>query len=231
MEWATYEVPAGGCILVFGGPCSNLQATEAVLAEASRLGIQPAFIVCTGDLAAYCGEPAATIDLVRRSGVHVVMGNCDEQLGQGGADCACGFEPGSACERLSTAWFAHASAEVGADARAWLGQLPRRIDFAFQGARLAVIHGSVSRINDFIFASSQPRIKASEIAASGADGIIGGHCGLPFTDAVDGRLWHNAGIVGVPANDGSPRVWFSVLTSVEGGIKVEHRALEPRRDG
>ena len=28
---------------------------------------------------------------VRDSGIHVVMGNCDEQLGLSAADCACGF--------------------------------------------------------------------------------------------------------------------------------------------
>ena len=98
MKRMTPVVQIDSCVLVFGGPCSNLQATEAVLAEARRLGIPPSRIVCTGDLAAYCGEPAATIDLVRASGIHVVMGNCDEQLGTSADDCACGFIPGSACE-------------------------------------------------------------------------------------------------------------------------------------
>src|SRR3974390_2305334 len=99
--------------LVFGGPYGNLQATAAVLAEAARRGIPPARIVCTGDLIAYCGDPAATVDLVRRAGIHVVMGNCDEQLAQNAGDCGCGFPAGSACERASVAWFAHADAEVG----------------------------------------------------------------------------------------------------------------------
>ena len=37
------------------------------------------------------------------------------------------------------------------------------------------------------------------------DGVIGGHCGLPFTKVVGDRLWHNPGAIGMPANDGTPR--------------------------
>lgn len=99
-----------GDLLVFGGPYGNLEATEALLAEGARLGIPPERIVCTGDLAAYCAHPAGTIDLVRTAGIHVVMGNCDEQLAVGAADCACGYPAGGACERLASAWFPYAAA-------------------------------------------------------------------------------------------------------------------------
>src|SRR5215472_10246827 len=223
------QVAIDGPTLVFGGPYGNLQATAAVLAEAARRGIPPARIVCTGDLIAYCGDPAATIDLVRSAGIHVVMGNCDEQLAQGADDCGCGFPTGSTCERLSAAWFAHADAQVGRGARAFLATLPRRIDLLIGGRRLAVIHGSVSRINQFVFASTAAAIKRAELdLAQGEymiDGVIAGHCGLPFTQTIDEGLWHNAGVVGMPAHDGTPRVWFSVLTPVAGGVSIEHRAL------
>src|SRR5690348_4001959 len=119
-ETRTPHIAIDSPALVFGGPYGNLQATRAVVAEAARRGIPAARIICTGDLVAYCGDPAATIDLVRRAGIHVVMGNCDEQLAQHAADCGCGFPTGSTCERLSAAWFAHADAEVDRDARAWL---------------------------------------------------------------------------------------------------------------
>lgn len=212
-------------VLVLGGPCSNLQALEAVLAEAQQRGIGPDRIICTGDLAAYCGQPAETIELARRSGINIVMGNCDEQLALGAADCACGFVAGSSCETLAQAWYAHADSEVSNDQRRWLAGLPRRIDLEMAGRRVAVIHGSVSRINAFVFASMPGALKQTELALSGVDGVIGGHCGLPFTQVVAGRLWHNPGIVGIPANDGTPRVWYSVLTPLDDGIEVEHAAL------
>lgn len=213
-------------VLVFGGPYSNFEATRAVLDEAGRRGIPASNVICTGDLVAYCGSPAETVDLVRRSGIHVVMGNCDEQLANGADDCGCGFPEGSACERLSADWYAFADRRIDPEARRWLASLPRRIDLELGGVRLAVIHGSVSTINQFVFASSPEDDKRQELALSGVDGVIGGHCGVPFTQAIDGKLWHNPGVIGMPANDGTPRVWFSVLTPVAGGINIEHVALE-----
>jgi predicted phosphodiesterase/uncharacterized Fe-S cluster-containing radical SAM superfamily protein len=221
----TPQLYIDGPILIFGGPYSNLQATAAVLDEAARRGIPPSQIICTGDLIAYCGDPVATLDLVRSASIHVVMGNCDEQLAQGADDCGCGFPTGSTCERLSAAWFAHADAQVGRDARSYLATLPRRIDLHIGGRRLAVIHGSVSRISQFIFASTAGATKRHEINLAAADGVIGGHCGLPFTQTIDGKLWHNAGVVGMPAHDGTPRAWFSLLAPVDGGLRIEHRAL------
>ena len=221
----TPELHIDGPALVFGGPYGNLQATAAVLDEAARLGIPSERIICTGDLVAYCGDPVATIDLVRRAGIHVVMGNCDEQLAQGGEDCGCGFPSGSACERASAAWFAFADAQVGRAARAFLAGLPRRLDLVIGSRRLAVIHGSPSRINQFVFASTAAAIKRHELDLADADGVIAGHCGLPFSQTIDGTLWHNAGVVGMPANDGTPRVWYSLLTPTDGGLRVEHRAL------
>ena len=223
------RVTLDGPVLFFGGPYSNLEATRAVLDEARRRSIAPDRVVCTGDVVAYGADAGATVDLVRRSGIRVVMGNCEERLAASAADCGCGFAPGSACDRLSSAWFAYADAALGRDERAWMAGLPRRIDVTFgaSGPTLAVVHGSLRRINDFVFASTPEAPKALDLARSGVDGLVGGHCGLPFTQVVDGRLWHNPGVVGMPANDGTPRAWFSVLTpaSPAGTLTVEHVPL------
>jgi len=63
-------------VMVLGGPYSNLEATRAVLVEAARLEIPADRIICTGDVVAYGADPAATVELVRGSVRHVVMGNC-----------------------------------------------------------------------------------------------------------------------------------------------------------
>lgn len=216
---------ATGPVLVFGGAYSNVHATAAVLGEARRLGIPPDHVVCTGDLVAYCGSPVETVDLVRESGIRVTMGNCDEQIATDAEDCGCGFPSGGQCDRLSASWFAFARSKFDDERRQWLGRLPRGMAIEIGGARLRVIHGSVSRINEFVFATTATDRKRTELELSEADGVIGGHCGLPFTEIVDGRLWHNAGVVGMPANDGTPRVWYSVLRAGRRGITIEHCAL------
>lgn len=211
--------------LFFGGPYGNLQATQALLSEARSLGVPSSRMLCTGDLVAYCGDPVATIDMIRDAGIAVVMGNCDEQIGAGAADCGCGFDPDSACALLSADWYAFANSVVRPDQRTWLAGLPKRIDLRIGRRSFAAIHGSAYSINEFIFAGTPEPAKQDTLDSLGRDGVIGGHCGLPFTDRIGERLWHNPGVIGMPANDGTPRVWFSLVTPTEAGLVIERRAL------
>lgn len=211
--------------LLFGGPYGNLQATQALLAEAKLLAIPPERILCTGDLVAYCGNPVETIDAIRDSGMSVVMGNCDEQLAASANDCGCGFEPGSACAKLSADWYSYADSVVRPDQRQWLATLPKRIDLTIAGRTLAAIHGSAQSINTFVFQGTPDSEKRHSLEMLECDGIIGGHSGLPFTQFLESRLWHNPGVIGMPANDGTPRVWFSVIRPTAAGLQIERRAL------
>src|SRR5260370_34707425 len=147
-------VCSNGPLMVVGGLYSNLEATRALLEQAARLAIPPERIICTGDVVAYGADPAATVELVRDAGCHVLLGNCEESLAGGSADCGCGFPAGSACEELSAAWFAHAARELAADALAWMARLPRRIELEIGGHRLAGVHGGAGSINRFLFASA-----------------------------------------------------------------------------
>ena len=213
-------------LLVFGGPYSNLQATEALLAAAAGHGIPASRIICTGDVVAYCGQPQETVDLIRASGMAVVMGNCEESLGSDAEDCGCGFQEGSSCDLLSVQWYRFAAAALDRSAKAWMRNLPRRIDVTLGKRRLAVIHGGVGQINRFLFPASPKEDLLAELAAAGADGEIAGHSGLPFTLVLDGRLWHNAGVIGMPANDGTPRVWYSLLVPQDDGLLIQHHPLD-----
>ncbi|HEY8579478.1 MAG TPA: radical SAM protein [Beijerinckiaceae bacterium] len=221
------QLTADGPCLFFGGVYSNLEAFRAVLAEGARLGVPPRRMICAGDVVAYGADAAACVDLARTSGVRVVAGNCEEALAARARDCGCGFAPGGACDALAAAWFAHAAAEIDDDRRAWMADLPKRLDLTINGLRLAVVHGAPDETNRFVFASGPDRVFAQDIEATGCDGVLAGHSGLPFTRVVGGRLWHNAGGAGMPANDGTPRVWFSLLTpgAAPRTLVVEHRAL------
>jgi predicted phosphodiesterase len=213
-------------VLVFGGPYSNLQATTTLLQEASARDIAPENIICTGDVVAYCGDAKETVEVIRAAGIHVVMGNCEESLGFNMADCGCGFEEGSACDLLSVQWFTHADDALDDDAKKWMADLPRRLIFSMSDRRIAVIHGSADDISRFIFSSTGLADKRHDLDALGVDGVIGGHCGLPFNTEVDGGIWHNPGVIGMPANDATPRTWFSILTPKAEGIDFATHALD-----
>ncbi|MBH62571.1 MAG: hypothetical protein CL569_09000 [Alphaproteobacteria bacterium] len=106
-----------------------------------------------------------------------------------------------------------------------MADLPRQIDFEMAGQRLTVIHGAPSAINRYIFESTEDSVVSSEIDRTGSDGVLCGHSGLPSARIVQGMLWHNAGVIGLPANDGTPRVWFSTLTPTDDGIVIRRHAL------
>src|SRR5262245_57127422 len=108
-----FELSADGPAIVFGGPGGNLEAFEALIVEAGRLGVPPSRVISTGGVADEAADATAAVGRVRGSGVHVVKGDRDRRL---------------------------ADAELDAESRAFLTALPDRIDLVIAGRRLAVVH-------------------------------------------------------------------------------------------
>lgn len=205
-----------GPVLLFGGAYSNLQATKAVLAQAEVLGVSTGNVICTGDVVAYCAQPAETLAAVRAAQTVVVAGNCEKQLAANALDCGCGFETGTTCDLLSAGWYAHANAEVDIEARRWMAGLPDVVTFQQAGMRVAVIHGGVTDVARFVFSVSPEWMFAEEIAALEAlagqvELVIAGHSGIAFQRQVGGVTWVNAGAIGMPEHDGRHETRFMVL--------------------
>ena len=213
-------------MLIFGGPYSNFAATAAMKARAADLGIAAERIICTGDVIAYCGEPVETLELIRDWGIHVVMGNCEESLAHGEDDCGCGFEAGSDCSVLAIAWYEFANRRVTTSQRRWMQALPRSIDFAMSATSVRAIHASLTSINEFVFASSARDTRLAQMREAGIDAVIGGHSGIPFGQRIDERHWLNAGVIGMPANDGGQYGWYMLMEPRNDAIDVSWHHLD-----
>lgn len=215
-----------GPVMVFGGPYSNYEATFALKQVAEHLAIPSERCICTGDVVAYCADPMKTVDLVRNWGVTVVMGNCEKAFASESEDCSCGFEEGTACDALSRQWFAYANTHLDTESRRWMGGLSRQVRFRLAGRRVAAIHGGINDISHFIFASTSEEEKRRQAALVDVDIILAGHCGIPFSQKLsNGVIWHNAGAVGMPANDGTPDVWYTLLWPAGDRLKIFHHRL------
>ncbi len=224
------DMSAVSRLLVFGGCYSNLAATQSMRAVAVELGIKPQQIICTGDLIAYCAEPVEVLDLIQDWGIHVLMGNCEESFGFEQLDCGCGFKPTSVCSALSITWYQYASQRLGSEHRTWMKSLPRIIEFQYQSARFRVVHGSVTSINQFIFPSTDAKMKLSQINQTDADVVIGGHSGIPFgqllvDEALKNKIWLNSGVIGMPANDGTADGWYLLIDSDSSGYRLTWKRL------
>ncbi len=213
-------------VLVCGGAYSNLEALQALIATARQLAIPPARIIHTGDAIAYCADPCETAKLLQDAGVHAIQGNVEESLAASLPNCGCGFNEDSLCDQLAHEWFSYADARTGIELRRWMGALPLHLTFEMSGLRVRTVHGSVQEINRFMFASHPMSDFDAEFTHAAADVIVAGHSGIPFTRHVGNRVWHNPGSLGIPANDGTPRAWYSVLTPQEDGIRIDHHSLD-----
>src|SRR5262245_18126212 len=211
-------------ILVFGGPYSNLQALLALRARAQALGITADRCCVTGDVVAYGSEPEETIGIVREWGCRVIAGNCEEQLATSAADCGCGFPAGTECDRLSKGWYAFANERISRSSRAWMAGLPKTLTFREGGLTFRLVHGSIDVVNRFVFASDHDLI-AAELARAEADVVVAGHCGLPFSKSVGSRVWFNPGVIGMPANDGTPDGWYGLIKADGGRVSLATRRL------
>lgn len=230
----------GGPVLLFGGAYSNLQALQAMLRVArDDLRIPPERTIHTGDVIAYCAQPRETAELLHSSRVHCLMGNCEESVGLGKLDCGCGFPEDSKCNEFSINWYAHSMRELkdSHQLREWMGRLPRRIDFRVAGRRLAVIHGSPRNISEFVWpsASDEDLLECFADLPDEVDGVVCGHSGIPFARLLPGsslsssrrrRMWLNAGVIGMPANDGTSRGWYALLQPGTSELEVSIRSLE-----
>ncbi len=211
--------PLDGDIVAFGGVHSNLQALEALIAAAGGRAA-----VCTGDVVAYCGDPAASVARLRETGWQVLAGNCERQVASDAEDCGCGFGEGTACDLLSRGWYAHARAGIDAEGRAWMAGLPDIVTFSAHGMRWAAIHGGATAINRFLWPTSPEAEFAEEVATLRAlvgpvDAVLAGHCGIAFSRRVAGVLWLNAGAIGLPPNDGGRATRYAVIRAE--GVTIE----------
>ena len=213
-----------GEITVFGGPYSNVQALEAVLAIARGTSI------CTGDLIAYCGAPDAVVARMRRENVHIVAGNCEKQLGANALDCGCGFENGTVCDRLSAAWYAFANAQIGPSDRVWMAELPDIITFRHQAQKYVVIHGGATDVARFLWSVSDEanfleELDALNMLCGDFDTVICGHSGIAFEREIGGVRWVNAGVIGMPPHDGTPLTEF-LRIAADGALTFETLAYD-----
>ncbi|QTD38815.1 metallophosphoesterase [Polaribacter batillariae] len=215
-----------GKILVFGGVYSNLQALEALKQIAEKENIPPENCICTGDIVGYCAQPEETVQLFKLWGVRSIAGNVEIQLRENAEDCGCDFREGSRCDEFSQLWYPYAQSKLSENSMEFLKTIPNNISFNYAKKRVTVVHGSFFNVSEFIFKSTDWAIKEPNFEATNANVIIGGHCGLPFNHQEKDKLWLNAGVIGMPANDGNPTVWYAILNDSNNSFNFTHKTLE-----
>jgi predicted phosphodiesterase len=213
-----------GKILVFGGIYSNFQALEKMMDIAKAENILPQNIICTGDVVGYCAEPERCLQTVKDWGIHTILGNVEIQLRDDENDCGCNFNDNSRCDIFSKQWFPFAQKSTSEGSKQWLKTLPDHLTFEYGNKKCLVVHGNYFETSGYIFRSTDWATKQENFDAANVEVIFGGHCGLPFASVQKEQYWLNAGVIGMPGNDGTTKVWYMVLD--ENPFSFQHQSFE-----
>lgn len=215
-----------GKVLLFGGVYSNLQALEKLKSIAKAENISPENCICTGDIVGYCAQPEETVQLFKEWGAKSIVGNVEIQLSEGAEDCGCDFKEGSRCDGFSQLWYPFAQSKLSKNSLDFIKTLPDHLQFEYAGKKVTVVHGSYFNVSEFIFKSTSWETKAANFKATKSDVIIAGHCGLPFHQVEENNIWLNPGVIGMPANDGTPKVWYMILNDDENELSFSHHWMD-----
>lgn len=215
-----------GKLLLFGGVYSNLQALEKLIQIADEAGIPPENCISTGDLTGYCAQPEETLQLFKKWGAVSIAGNVELQLANDSEDCGCDFKSGSRCDDFSKMWFPYTKGHLSKESLDSMKNIPEYISFDYGNKKVTVVHGNYGNTSEFIFKSNATESKERCFKETKSDIIIAGHCGLPFHQTIKEKVWLNPGVIGMPANDGTPRVWYMMLDIVNGEVIYTHHSFE-----
>ena len=200
-------------IAVLGGVYANAAALAAVLTDAVARDAEAVF--CLGDLGGFGPHPDRVFPLLHAHGVSVVRGNYDQAVADGASDCNCGYSDprDNHYARLS---YAYTVAHTSTENRAWLATLPAHRRLRLGPHRVLMCHGSPRRINEFLWESTTPDgLLRRFLAECDADVLLCTHTGIKWRRMLHDGAAHvvNVGAVGRPENDGTPRVWYALLTA------------------
>jgi predicted phosphodiesterase len=207
-------------IAILGGIYSNHVALRAAMEDIRRRGIEDVY--CLGDLGAFGPHPDRTVGLLREAGVETIQGNYDNSIGNGLADCQCGYtDPRD--NHFAKISYGYTFRKTSGEHKRWMKGLPTERRLTLGGRRILLCHGSPRQMNEFLWETSTPTHFLEKLCDDfEADIIVGTHTGIHWERELSGeRRFVNAGVLGRPENDGTRRVWYTILR--EGG--TEERAV------
>jgi hypothetical protein len=242
-------------VAFFGGVYSNYLALEALLEDASRRDVDRLY--CLGDLGAFGPFPDRVCHLLREAGTEVIQGNYDNSIGNGLADCQCGYtDPrDNYFAKLS---YDYTFANTSDENKAWMKRLPQMLRLTIGRYRLLLCHGSPRKMNEFLWeTTTSDAFLAWLFRTYQTDLIVATHTGLHWsrqvpkedesgfgdstptqTQTPTPNLFINCGAIGRPPNNGRTSVIYAIVSFPAASVEFveleydhERLAAEMRSEG
>jgi diadenosine tetraphosphatase ApaH/serine/threonine PP2A family protein phosphatase len=195
---------------IFGDIHANLEALQAVLADAEGQGVTD--YVCLGDVVGYNADPAACLDIIREMGCPTVKGNHDKDASE---DYSL-----DAMNPIAATALKWTREQLDEDQRQWL----RRLRMVRQVADYTIVHSTLDQPPHWNYVTN--RFDAmSNFSYQFTQLCFHGHTHVPRiyvksdkvrevqTDSVEieanAKYFINVGSVGQP-RDGDPRACYAI---------------------
>lgn len=195
-------------LVLCGGPYSNFGAVEAFLAQTARV----TYRFCLGDIGGFGPLPNRTLEQLRNAEVVCLQGNYDYAIGMGERDCGCGYtDPRD--QQFAQISYDYTYTHTSPAHRDWLKALPEQIRLQWRDRTYLLCHGSPDIVNEFVWESTTSDEWISDcLVRHCVDGIFATHTGLPWVRPVPEGFWCNVGVLGRPAHEGYPHVYYAEMT-------------------
>ena len=211
-------------IAVIGGLYSNHLALRTALEDIQSRGIKNVY--CLGDLGAFGPNPDKVFPLLQNAGVRTIQGNYDNSIGNRLEDCQCGYtDPrDNHFARISYQYTYGKTSEPYKD---WMKDLDASLPVKLGNKRILMCHGSPRTMNEFLWESTTPTHFLEKLCDDyEADVILATHTGIHWRRSLSrGREFVNVGVLGRPENDGTARVWYTILKA-NATVEVEFVPME-----
>lgn len=203
-------------VAFFGGVYSNYLALEALLKDAGARGVQRLY--CLGDLGAFGPFPDRVCKILRDTRIPIIQGNYDKSVGNGLADCQCGYtDPRD--NYFAKVSYDYTFRHTSSDHKNWLQKLPPKIRSQIGPYRVLLCHGSPRKMNEFLWETTTSDAFLNWLVEKyDTDIIVGTHTGLHWhREPSPGKHFINCGAIGRPPNDGQTTVVYTII-SLESAI-------------
>lgn len=207
-------------IAIFSDIHGNLPALEAVLADMEERGLRHDERYCLGDLVGYATFPNEVTQTIRKLSIPCIMGNYDQGVGNNSDNCGCAYKDAhsEALGKLSIAWSNRHTTEEN---KAYLRALPAQTTFQLGELKVALVHGSPRRINEYLYEDRPDASLERLLDMVESDVMVCGHTHIPYHRILpSGRHVINEGSIGKP-KDGDPRACYAIMEAEGKDLKVE----------
>lgn len=197
---------------LFGGVYSNYLALKALLKDSRAPEIQ--HLYCLGDVGAFGPLPDRVCEILRETGIPVIQGNYDNSVGNGLADCQCGYtDPRD--NYFARVSYDYTFRHTNNDNKTWLRKLQPEIRIRVGPYRVLLCHGSPRKMNEFLWETTTSDAFLDWLFERyDTDIIVATHTGLHWhREPSPGKHFINCGAIGRPANDGQTTVVYAVISA------------------